>query len=89
MSMGHGFNSPDALRKFALSAAAQLREGGREGAAGDLEDAANAACSSGWEWLGQLGVATSNILATFRLSEKLTEQLARIQTAARSSSPYG
>ena len=87
-SSSEKFPSPDALREFALETAAQLRAVGRPEAGEILESAANLVTSSGWEWLGELGVAATSIRKRFPLPDGIADRVARIRKVATSRQPY-
>lgn len=83
------FESPSALRRFALDTATELRAQ-RKGDAGDvLESAAKLVTGSGWEWLGELHVAAERCRAERAVPEELRAKLVRIARVAGSSRPYG
>jgi hypothetical protein len=88
-SEGEGFASPSALRQFAMESAIQLRQA-RLSEAGDImEAAANFAATTGWEWLGELGIAARTIQKRFDLPDELCSRVSRIAEAATSKHPYG
>ena len=83
------FESPAALREFALGTASLLRAGGQAEAGEIMETAATFVSGSGWEWLGELDAATTSIRQRFKLSGEITARVARIRKAATSRQPYG
>ncbi len=83
------FESPSALREFALETATLLRADGQAEAGEILAAAATFVSGSGWEWLGELGVATASLRQRFKLSGEIAARVARIRQAATSRSPYG
>src|SRR5437762_7417607 len=83
------FTSPSALWQFAVETAMQLRQAGLSEAGDIMESAAKFVTSSGWEWLGELGVAAKTITKRFNLPEALRARVSRIGEAATSRHPYG
>jgi len=83
------FESPDTLRKYALAVASQLRTEGFIKQSEILEQRANLACTTGWEWLGELGLCIEQITALGALSNDVEEKLNKILKATNSSKPYG
>jgi hypothetical protein len=86
--MTEKFESPSALREFALETASQLRADGQPEACEMMEAAASFVTNSGWEWLGELGVAAASIRKRFPVSDSIAARLARIRGAATSRQPY-
>ena len=72
-----------------MATVADLRAAGFDEAALTLEAATTYVTSSGWEWLGELGLATASILKGCRLPESTAARVRRIHHAATSSHPYG
>jgi len=54
-----------------------------------LEQRANLACTTGWEWLGELGLGIEKISDLGVLSSDIEEKLNKILKATKSSKPYG
>jgi len=81
------FASPSELRQFAIETAAQLRQVGLNEAGDIMESAAKYVTSSGWEWLGELGIAARTIKKRFDLSAILRARVSRIGKAAKSKDP--
>ncbi len=86
--MNEQFTSPSALRVFALETAAQLRAAGQPEAGEVMKAAATFVTSSGWEWLGELGLAAASIRERFQVPDLVAERLTRIREAATSRQPY-
>jgi hypothetical protein len=86
---GEKFESPSALRQFAIETASQLRQAGLSEAGEIMESAAGFVTSSGWEWLGELGAAAMRIRERFQLPEHVGTRVNRIHKAATSQKPYG
>jgi hypothetical protein len=86
---GEKFASPSALRQFAIETATLLRQTGLNEAGDILEAAANFAATTGWEWLGELGIATKTIQKRTDLPDSLRSRISRIAQAAASRQPYG
>jgi hypothetical protein len=84
----HSFASPSDLREFALETALQLGKANLSEASEILEVAANYATSSGWEWLGELGLASEKIKMESQLPAKIASRIERILTASKSQQPY-
>lgn len=84
-----GFDSPEALRQFAIDTASELRAAGIADAADTLERAARYVTGSGWEWLGALGMAAKQIQPNRDLSDELRQKLKRLAKAGTSRRPYG
>jgi len=84
-----GFASPSALWEFAIETVSQLRQAGMSEAADLLKGAACYVTSSGWEWLGELGVATASIRKRFHLPGPIASRIKRIHRTATSRRPYG
>ena len=82
------FESPDTLRKYALAVSAQMRSEGLAEQSKILEHRANLPCTSGWEWLGELGLGVEKIISSGSLSKNVEEKLNRILITAKSSTPY-
>lgn len=83
------FSSPPALCQFSMATVADLRAAGFDAAAATLEAATAYVTNSGWEWLGELGLATASILNQFQLPEPIAASVRRIHNAATSRHPYG
>lgn len=83
------FASPSALRQFALDSGVQLRNAGLDEAGDMMEAAANFPATTGWEWLGELGLAAKTIGERFNLSDVLRARVVRIARTAASRQPYG
>ncbi|HWX20533.1 MAG TPA: GNAT family acetyltransferase, partial [Candidatus Binatia bacterium] len=83
------FASPSTLWQFAIETAAQLRQTGLSEAGDILESAAKFVTGSGWEWLGELGIATKSIQKRFTLPDALRARISRIEQASTSKRPYG
>ena len=82
------FKSPSALRKFALAVSSQLRTEGFIEQSKILEQRAKLACTTGWEWLGELGLGVETIISSGSFSKDLEEKLAKILITAKSETPY-
>ena len=82
------FDSPEALRQFAIDTASELRAAGMADAADTLERAARYVTGSGWEWLGVLGTAAKQIRPNRDLSDELRQKLKRVAKAGKSRHPY-
>jgi hypothetical protein len=72
-----------------LETASELRAAGLTDASQLLESAATYVTGSGWEWLGELGIATATIRKRFKLPKPLAARIKRIRKAAVSRRPYG
>jgi hypothetical protein len=83
------FASPEDLWNFALETVSLLREAGFPEAGQLLEAGARYSTSSGWEWLGELGSAATNVRQGFTLPEPLASRVLRIVLRATSDQPYG
>jgi len=83
------FESPDSLRKYALAVAAQLRSNGFIEQSEMLEHRANLACTTGWEWLGELGLGVEIIINSASITTEINEKLQNIMKTTKSKSPYG
>ena len=77
------------MRKYALAVSAQMRSEGLAEQSKILEYRANLPCTSGWEWLGELGLGVEKIISSGSLSKNVEEKLNRILITAKSSTPYG
>ncbi|GDY21323.1 hypothetical protein LBMAG56_26690 [Verrucomicrobiota bacterium] len=88
-SSSERFSSPGALREFTLETAAQLHAAGLPEAGEIMAAAANLVTGSGWEWLGELGVAAASVRKRFRLPDGIAGRVARIRKTATSRQPYG
>ena len=83
------FDSPQALRQFAIDTASELRAAGMGDAADSLDGAARYVTGSGWEWLGVLGTAAKQIRRNRGLPDELRRKLKRIAKAGASRHHYG
>jgi hypothetical protein len=79
------FDTPDALRDFAVETAAMMRTAGLLEAARKLDSAATAACTTGSEWLGEIGLALR--AADHVADPDLRRRLARIHRHVRATWP--
>ena len=82
------FASPSALREFVLETASQLHKANLTKAGEILEAAANYVTSSGWEWLGELGLASEKIRNEYQLPSNIASRTERVLTAVKSQQPY-
>lgn len=79
------FDTPDALREFAVETAAMMRTAGLLEAARKLDSAAAAVCTTGSEWLGEIGLA---LRAAAQVADpELRRRLARIHGHVRATWP--
>lgn len=79
------FDTPDALREFAVETAAMMRTAGLLEAARKLDSAAAAVCTAGSEWLGEIGLA---LRAADQVADpELRRRLARIHGHVRATWP--
>ena len=83
------FKSPDALRRYALAVSSQLRNEGFVESSNILEHRAKLPCTTGWEWLGELGLGVEKIINFGPLSEGIEEKLNKILETTKSKTPYG
>jgi len=82
------FDSPDSLRKYALAVALHLRNTGFIKQSEILEQRANVACTTGWEWLGELGLGVEKILGLGALTTDIEEKLHLVLQTTKSKTPY-
>jgi hypothetical protein len=82
------FHSADELWKYSMQVVSLLREGGMGEAADLLESGVRYSTSSGWEWLGELGLAVERVSERYRPSPAVREALQVIRRTARSETPY-
>jgi len=83
------FKSPDALRHFTLALASQMRVEGNMKQSRILEHRANLVCTTGWEWLGELGAGIEHIRELGKQSNDIEEKLDLILETTKSTNPYG
>lgn len=83
------FESPDALRKFSLALASEMKDHGLIKQSRILKHRANLPCTTGWEWLGELGAGIEKIRSFGKQSEEIEEKLEKILITTKSSVPYG
>jgi len=83
------FESPDVLWRYALDMVGQLRLHGLVEEARVLEGATRKCCTTGWEWLGELGAAVNVVRGTAGLPDSVAHGLDRISRVAASEHPYG
>ena len=83
------FESPDTLRKFTLAVSTQLKSEGFVEQSKILEHRANLVCTTGWEWLGELGLGVKEIIKLGYLNKDIEEKLNKILKTTKSSTPYG
>ncbi len=82
------FASPSALWQFCMETVSMLRHAGMAEAADTLETATKYVTSSGWEWLGELGLAARSIRERCDLKEPLGTRISRIEQTTKSKKPY-
>jgi len=83
------FKSPDELKNCVLDISSLLREEGLVEQSELLEDKANLACTTGWEWLGELGAGVETVLNSGSLSPNTEASLRKVLEATKSTKPYG
>ena len=54
-----------------------------------LESRANLPCTTGWEWLGELGKGINQICRSGRFSDEIEEKIGSILETTKSEKPYG
>lgn len=72
-----------------METVSQLRTAGFTGAADTLKSATKYVTSSGWEWLGELGLAAQTIQKGNKLPDPLAARVSLIVATATSKRPYG
>ncbi len=83
------FESPDDLWKYSLDPASALIAEGYKEQAAILESKAKLSCTTGWEWLGELGVGVQQIRAMGILPTEFERKLDNILKTTKSEAPYG
>ena len=83
------FESPDDLRRYALALASFMKAQGYREQANILASRANLPCTTGWEWLGELGEGINQICRSGRFSEEIEEKIKAILKTTKSEKPYG
>ena len=83
------FKSPDELKRYALALASCMKAQGYQKQASILESRANLPCTTGWEWLGELGEGINKIRRSGRFPEEIEEKIGYILKASKSEKPYG
>jgi hypothetical protein len=83
------FESPDSLRIYVLAVASELRNEGFVDQSNILEHRANLACTTGWEWLGELGLGVEKIINSGDTTNDINEKLHYILETVKSKTPYG
>ena len=80
--------TPSALRKYALALAAVLYTEGYVTESSLLEEAARLPCTTGGEWLSELGAACIRINKNTKLTILLKQQIDDLLTLVTSKKPY-
>ncbi len=82
-------DSPSDLRKFALTLALKMKSEGYTKQSKILSHRATLPCTTGWEWLGELGLGIEKIRNIGELPIEIDEKLEIINKISKSSTPYG
>jgi hypothetical protein len=85
--MTTNFQSPDDLNRFIGETRRELEANGFASAAARLADVQGGAFTTGSEWLGELGLAVKEALATKGLPYFIRERLNAIRGAVRAVWP--
>ncbi|MEE2730546.1 MAG: hypothetical protein VYA55_06955 [Pseudomonadota bacterium] len=72
-----------------MSLVDQLKSDGFEDQAGILESATKMVCTTGWEWLGELGIRVKKVQSMGPYPEDLNKKLSIILKTTKSKTPYG
>jgi hypothetical protein len=83
------FQNPSELWEYSMDVVSRLRAAGLNDAADTLETGVRHVTSSGWEWLGELGLAAGRVSKGYRTPPELRQALETIIRTARSRRPYG
>ena len=83
------FKSPDEFRRYALALASVMKAQGYQEQASILESRANLPCTTGWEWLDELGEGINQIRRSGSFPEEIEEKIGSILKTTKSEKPYG
>jgi hypothetical protein len=81
------FSSPSDLRAFVLNLADEFASAGMPEASGRLREAATLPCTTGSEWLGELGLAVREIQQKHRFSSTTQDALESVMAAVHVAWP--
>jgi hypothetical protein len=82
------FKSPDELRKFVLDISSRIRAEGLIKQAEILEHRANLVCTTGQEWLRELGEGVKAANSLGSIPKDVEDDLLEVMHAATSPDPY-
>ena len=87
--MNTQFKSPSELWNFSIEVANLLSESGFIAQAKTLESATKLVCTTGGEWLSELGACVRSLKKTGSFPVVISQKLNIILEATRSEQPYG